>query len=110
MAGTPEEDLLGWLEREEERLGFTSIDEALGDIVKARALFYEELGYDVTDDQFAGLKDALTTRYEEFPAISVSYSRIEQPWGYQSVYRDVITGRFLSGAVIREALAYSRGG
>ena len=110
MAGTPEEDLLGWLEREEERLGFTSIDDGLTDIAKARALFYDELGYDVTDDQFKGLKDALTMRYEEFPSISISYSRVEQAWGYQPVYRDSVTGRFVSGADVRSALTTLRGG
>ena len=110
MAGTPEEDLLAWLEREEERLGFTSIDDALSDIHKARDLFYDELGYDVTDEQFGGLNQALTTRYEELPAIGVSYSRIEQAWGYQPVYRDITTGRFISGGDVRSGLATLRGG
>ncbi|MBA7551630.1 hypothetical protein ES705_44178 [subsurface metagenome] len=110
MAGTPEEDLLAWLEREEERLGFTSVDDALGDINKARDLFYDELGYDITDDQFKGLQDALGTRYEELPAIGVEYGRIEQAWGYQPVYRDAITGRFVSGADVRSALDALRGG
>ncbi len=109
MAGTPEEDLLGWLEREEERLGFTSIDDVLEDIQKARDLFYDELGYDMTDDQFSGLKDALTTRYEDLPAIGVTYSRIEQSWGYQPVYRDATTGKFQSGADVRSALDFLRG-
>lgn len=108
MAGTPEEDLLAWLEREEERLGFTSVDDALADISKARDLFYDELGYDITDDQFRGLQDALTTRYEELPAVGVSYGRVEQMWGYQPVYRDVATGRFVSGADVRAALEFLR--
>jgi len=110
MAGTPEEDLLAWLEREEERLGFTSVDDALGDIAKARDLFYDELGYDVTEEQFGGLQDALYTRYEELPAIGVSYERVEHRWGYQPSYRDVITGRFVAGADVRSALATLRGG
>ena len=110
MAGTPEEDLLAWLEREEERLGFTSVDDALGDIERARDLFYDELGYDITDDQFKGLADALGTKYEEFPAIGVSYGRVEQAWGYQPVYRDITTGRFTSGADVSAALAVLRGG
>lgn len=110
MAGTPEEDLLGWLEREEERLGFTSIDDALSDIQKARDLFYDELGYDITDEQFRALGNALTTRYEELPAIGVTYARIEQPWGYQPVYRDIVTGRFVAGVDVRAALGTLRGG
>jgi len=110
MAGTPEEDLLAWLEREEERLGFTSVDDALGDITRARDLFYDELGYDITDDQFRGLSGANYSRYEELPAIGVSYGRVEQPWGYQPVYRDITTGRFTSGGDVRSALATLRGG
>ena len=110
MAGTPEEDLLGWLEREEERLGFTGVEGALGDIEKARDLFYDELGYDITDEQFKGLSDALVTRYEELPSIGVIYGRAEQPWGYQPYYRDVITGRFVSGGDVRSALDKLRGG
>jgi hypothetical protein len=38
MAGTPEEDLLGWLEREEESLGFSTVADALGD--KERKMEY----------------------------------------------------------------------
>lgn len=109
MTGTPEEDLLAWLEREEEQLGFTSVDGALGDIEKARALFYDELGYDITDDQFRGLQDALATKYEELPSIGVSYGRIEQDWGYQPVYRDLTTGRFISGSDVQSALGVLRG-
>lgn len=109
MPGTPEEDLLGWLEREEQRLGFTSVDDGLSNISKARDLFFDELGYDVTDAQFQGLKTAQGTRYEDLPAIGVTYGRIEQPWGYQDVYRDVTTGRFVSGTDVRSLLAILRG-
>jgi len=110
MAGTPEEDLLAWLEREEERLGFTSVDDAMEDIQRARDLFYDELGYDVTDSQFIGLQDALTIRYTELPSIGVAYSRVEQAWGYQPIYRDTVTGRFISGSDVRSALSTLRGG
>tara|TARA_Y100000310_G_scaffold154415_1_gene153974 strand:+ start:4483 stop:4806 length:324 start_codon:yes stop_codon:yes gene_type:complete len=102
MAGTPEEDLLGWLEREEERLGFADIEDALGDIAKARDLFYDELGYDITDDQFQGLKDALVTRYEDFPTAGVKTTRDEHSWGYQTTYR--IKGRFASFTQVQEAI------
>lgn len=108
MAGTPEEDLLAWLEREEERLGFTTVDDALTDISKARTLFYEELGYDMTEEQFSGLKQAIFTRYEELPSIGVSFTRFEQKWGYQEVYRDVITGRFVGKADVWSLLATIR--
>jgi len=97
MAGTPEEDLLEWLEREEENLGFTAIEDALQDIEKARRLLFDELGYDLTEEQFSGLRGALETKYESLPSISVSHKRVEQKWGYQDVYRDVVTGRYVSG-------------
>lgn len=109
MAGTPEEDLLGWLEREEERLGFVSVDDALSDIAKARDLFYDELGYDITDEQFKGLGEALNLRYHELPEIDINYSRVEQSWGFQPVYRSTVTGRFVSGADVRAGLAELRG-
>ncbi len=96
MAGTPEEDLLGWLEREEERLGFANIDDALSDIEKARKLFFDELGYDITDAQFGGMKSAVELRYTELPNVGIEYSRIEFPWGYKPIYRDKVTGRFVS--------------
>ena len=96
MAGTPEEDLLGWLEREEEHLGFGTIQDALGDIEQARALLYDELGYDITESQFQGLLEASTLRYEELPSVGVIYSRAEQSWGYQDLYRDIVSGRLVS--------------
>ena len=108
MAGTPPEDLLAWLEREEENLGFTSVEEALTDIQKARVAFFKELGYEMKEEQFEGLKSALYSRYEEFPSISIEYGRIEQKWGYQPVYRDVITGRFVSGSDVRALLEQLR--
>lgn len=108
MAGTPEEDLLGWLEREEERLGFTTVEGGLADIDRARTLFYDELGYDVTEEQFGGLKAAQYLRYEELPTIGVSYGRIEQAWGYQETFRDVITGRFVGKADVFDLLAMIR--
>ena len=108
MAGTPEEDLLGWLEREEERLGFTNIDDALGDIKKAQSLFYEELGYNMTDDQFAGMKDASYLRYDELPSIGMSTSTFEREWGVQRTYRDITTGRFVKAEDVFSLLATVR--
>lgn len=108
MAGTPEEDLLGWLEREEERLGFTSVDDALSDIHLARDLFYEELGYDMTEEQFSGLTQASFTRYEELPSIGVGYSLFERDWGFQATYRDVVTGRFVAAEDVYGLLATIR--
>jgi len=108
MTGTPEEDLLAWLEREEESLGFAAVEDALQDFERARDLFFDELGYDLTEDQFAGLKAASYLRYEELPTIGVSYGRIEQAWGYQDTYRDVTTGRFVAKEDVYSLLATIR--
>lgn len=107
--GTPEEDLLAWLDREEENVGLADIEAGLQDIDIARRMFYDELGYDMTEAQFIGLKTALDLRYAEFPAVSVSYTRVEQAWGYQPVYRDVVTGRFVSKENVEAAVSYLRG-
>lgn len=109
MAVTSEEKYMDWLDREEERLGFTAIEDAMGDIEDARALFYEELGYDMTEGQFLALKGTLQTRYEEFPAISITFERIEQKWGYQPAYRDITTGRFVSREDVYSLLTTIRG-
>jgi len=89
MAGTPEEDLLGWLDRAEEKVGFDALQDALAqDIEEARLLLYEELGY-LSDDQIETLRSASTWRYEELPSIGVTYTS-------QDVFRDPTTGRFVS--------------
>ena len=108
MAGTPEEDLLGWLEREEESLGFSTVADALGDIETARSLLYDELGYDITEAQFEALTTASVLRYEELPSIGISYSRVEQAWGYQDIFRDIITGQFISREDVWSLLATIR--
>lgn len=96
MTGTPEEDLLAWLDREETLYGFSALDDALQDIETARSLFYKELGYDLNEEQFEALSRSLTLRYEEFFEVNVAYQRVEQAWGYQPIYRDTTTGRFIS--------------
>jgi hypothetical protein len=108
MAGTPEEDLLGWLEREEESLGFSAVQDALGDIEAARSLLYDELGYDITEFQFEALKSASASRYEGLPSIGVEYKLIEHKWGYEASYRDLVTGRLLRAEDVFSALATIR--
>lgn len=109
MAGTPEEDLLAWLDREEQRLGLTGIETALSDVSKARQMFYDELGYDITDGQFTGLRSALESRYEELPAIGIEYARYEHSWGFQPMYRDIVSGRFVSAGDVAASLSFYRG-
>lgn len=105
---TPEEDLLMWLEREEQELGYTRVEDALTDIEKARELFFRELGYDMSEGQFEALGRASTLRYEELPTIGISFERMEQKWGYQEIYRDVITGRFAAKEDVYSLLATIR--
>jgi len=96
MTGTPEEDLLGWLEREEEVIGFNEMQRGLtGDYEEARERFFGQITGDLTENQFDSLKAASRLRYEELPQIGVSFGRVEQAWGYQETFRDVITGRFV---------------
>lgn len=108
MAGTPEEDLLGWLERAEEHVGFSTMQDALSsDIEEARLMLYKELGY-VTDEQFEAFKTTSALRYEELPSVSVSYSLIEHTWGYEAAYRDITTGRFVSSEDVFSLLSTIR--
>jgi len=108
MAGTPEDDLLAWLEREEELLGFDSVDRSLAEYESARSLFFDELGYDITEGQFEGLKQASVLRYEELPSIGITYERQEQSWGFQNTYRDKISGRFVNKEDVFSLLATLR--
>jgi len=98
MAGTPPEDLLQWLEREEQILGFTAVDDALYDLAEAQKLFYDELGYDLTEAQFSALGEASALRYEYFPEAGVSYTRTfrEDYQGWQDLYRYAPTGQFIN--------------
>lgn len=104
-----EAKMLGWLERSEEILGFSEVQSALTDMEKAQELFYNELGYDISGAQFERLQAASELRYEEMPAIGVSSDLIDRAWGFQRVYRDVITGRFVSGADVVSLLSTIRG-
>lgn len=109
MTGTPEEDLLGWLEREEEVIGFNEMQRGLaGDYEEARERFFGQITGDLTENQFDALKAASDLRYEELPMIGISYGHIEHPWGYQKTYRDVVTGRFMSGEDVFSLLATIR--
>jgi hypothetical protein len=80
----------------------------MGDITTARALLYDELGYDITDAQFDALRGAAALRYEELPSIGITYLRVEQSWGYQDLYRDIATGRFASREDVFSLLDFAR--
>lgn len=105
MAGTPPEDLLEWLLREEEKLGAERVSRATMDIEEAKRLLEEELGPDYTEAQATAFQEAGMLAYEKLPQVGASFERLVMPWGYQSVYRDVITGRYVSREDVWSALA-----
>ena len=92
------EKYMEWLEREEESLGIGAVQRGTMDIEELRAMLYDELGYAPTDAQLDAFMGTATTRYEVMPEVRVTSLRVERPWGYQMMYRDVATGRFMSYA------------
>lgn len=103
---TPEEKYLEWLDREEEQVGIDTIMRAATDMQEAIKLLEQELGYTPTEKQLAAFQGAGMTRYEALPSIGVYHEREFHPeWqGYQSVYRDIMTGRFVSRLDVESAL------
>jgi hypothetical protein len=105
MAETPAEDLMSWLQREEEVIGVAGMERASTDIEEAEDMLYEELGYPPSDAQLSAFMETAKTRYEAFPEIGITSYRFERDWGYQTVYRDVATGRFTSYSDVQERIA-----
>lgn len=104
MAGTPPEDLLEWLLREEENLGVDVVERATLDMEAARELLYRELGYEIKDEHARAFMEAGRLKYEKLPEVSISFECLPQPWGYQSVYRDIATGRFIKREDVSAAI------
>lgn len=105
MAGTPPEDLLEWLMREEELVGVGAMQRGTFDVESARRLLEKELEIEVTESRITAVLEWGQTRYEALPAVGVLPSRFERPWGFQMVYRDVTTGKFISYATVKSKLA-----
>jgi len=107
---TPEEKYLEWLDREEDVVGVDAIMRAATDVQEAIKLLERELGYTPTENQVAAFQGAGFTRYEALPSIGVYFQRDYHPeWqGYQSVYRDIATGRFVAKSDVESALFYQR--
>lgn len=104
MAGTPPEDLLEWLTREEEILGTDAIERGMIDVEAARSLLYEELGYEPTESQLEAWMGAGVTKYETLPEIGVSLFSIERAWGTQYTYYSYATHRFVGVSEVMEAV------
>lgn len=104
MPKEPEERYLEWMEREEEMVGFDWCVRASEDVEEARKLLYSELGYEPTEAQTKSFMEAGVRRYEQLPALGVRHGMVEMKWGYQSTYRDIITGRYIKAADVVSAL------
>ena len=104
MADTPPEDLMEWLMREEERLGIAKTQRATLEIEEAKEMLFEELGYEPTEAQVDSFMETGKTRYEIMPEVGVTSRRYERVWGYQMVYTDVPTGKFLSYAEVSKRI------
>jgi len=98
------ERYMEWLEREEERLGISAVGRATVDIEEAKRMLYEELGYEPTEGQLSTFMEFGKARYEIMPEVGVTSYRFERPYGYQIVYRDVFTGRFMSYPAVSERI------
>lgn len=86
-------DFLAWLEREEDVFGLTGAVERTIDRDKCRMMLLEELGYDPSDKQIEAMYEAGRMRYETLPQINVGTSQVLYPWGKQTWFRDLTTGR-----------------
>ena len=107
---TNEEKYLEWLDREESVVGIDAVMRAATDMKEAVKLLEHELGYTPTERQAAVFQEAGMTRYEALPSIGVYHEREFHPeWqGYQSVYRDITTGRFVARSDVESALFFMR--
>lgn len=86
-------DFLRWLEREEEVFGMTGAIERTIDRDACRMMLLEELGYDPSNKQVEAMYEAGRMKYETLPQIGAGTSSVEYPWGKQTWYRDLTTGR-----------------
>jgi len=104
MPKEPAERYMEWLEREEERLGIGATARATEDVEAAKRLLYEELGFDPSEAQVSAFMDIGKARYEIMPEVNITSARLERPWGFQTSYRDVRTGRFTSFTEVSERI------
>jgi len=101
-----EERYLEWLDREESIVGIDAIMRAGMDVGEAIKLLEKELGYTPTEKQLGAFQETAFGKYEALPSVGVYYQRDWHPekQGYQSTYRDTMTGRFVSRSDVEAAL------
>lgn len=93
-----------WLQREEEVVGFDATVRASVDMEEARRLLFGELGFEPTEAQLGAFQQAGIARYEMLPQLGVTHAMEEHWWGYQSTYRDIVTGRYVKPEDVVSAL------
>lgn len=98
------EEMMQWLDREEEVLGIDVLTRATTDVEAARELLYSELGYEPTSKQLSGFMEIAGERYEKMPELGIMHETIWHPkfTYYQPVWR--VKGRFASVAEVRGLL------
>lgn len=104
MAGTPPEDLLEWLTREEEKLGLTRMTRATVDIDEARELLHRELGYEPSESQVSGFMGAGEAKYEVLPTLGVEIHPVVEKWGTRYRYYDFATRKWARISDVMEAV------
>ena len=105
MAGTPPEDLMEWLLREEERLGADTTERMLADIEFLKEQLTEELGgFAPTDAQIGGFIEASQLLRERLPEIGVSFTPFIRRGKVFYQYRDLVTQQFMSAEDVWSAL------
>lgn len=101
---SPPEKAMAWLTREEEMFGVTGAIERTIDFEKCRSLLAEELAYEPTEEQVKWMYEGARYKYEALPEISISTSQVIYPWGAQTWFRDIPTGRRMSAGAVEKRL------
>lgn len=104
MPKEPQERYMEWLSRKEEELGVGRLMGFLADWEACEAELSEEAGRRVEFHEVEAFMTWGKARYEVMPEVGVTSYRFERPWGFQMVYRDILTGRFMSYTATSERI------
>uniref|UniRef100_A0A6H2A525 Uncharacterized protein n=1 Tax=viral metagenome TaxID=1070528 RepID=A0A6H2A525_9ZZZZ len=105
MAGTPPEDLMEWLLREEERLGADTTERMLADIDVLKEQLREELGgLPPTANQLAGFLEAGHLIREKLPELGIQFTPYFRRGYVYYQYRDIVSQQWMSAKDVWSAL------
>jgi len=96
------EDLLKWLEREEEEWGVEAMIGRTATEDRIAEWLQEELGIRYSPDLVPRYYEIARAKYEYMPSVAISTAVYERPYGKQLVYRDIATGRFIGFETVQE--------